>query len=41
VIGEEAFDKGRYEEAKSLYREMALSDEFAEFLTLPAYESMP
>jgi malate synthase len=41
VIGEEAFDKGRYEEAKNLYREMALSDEFAEFLTLPAYESMP
>jgi malate synthase len=41
VIGEEAFDKGRYEEAKDLYREMALSDEFAEFLTLPAYESMP
>jgi malate synthase len=41
VIGDEAFEKGRYDEAKSLYREMALSDDFAEFLTLPAYESMP
>jgi malate synthase len=41
VIGDEAFEKGRYDEAKNLYREMALSDDFAEFLTLPAYESMP
>ncbi|HLK94470.1 MAG TPA: malate synthase A [Nocardioidaceae bacterium] len=41
VIGDEAFTKGRYDEARNLYREMALSDDFAEFLTLPAYESMP
>ncbi len=41
VIGDEAFGKGRFDEAKSLYREMALADEFAEFLTLPAYERMP
>ena len=41
VIGDEAFGKGRYDEAKALYREMALSDDFAEFLTVPAYERMP
>ena len=41
VIGDEAFGKGRYEDAKALYREMALADDFAEFLTLPAYERMP
>ena len=41
VIGDEAFGKGRYDEAKALYREMALADDFAEFLTLPAYERMP
>ncbi len=41
VIGDEAFAKSRYDEAKALYREMALADDFAEFLTLPAYERMP
>jgi len=41
VIGEEAFGEARYDEAQALYREMALSDDFAEFLTLPAYERMP
>ena len=41
VIGDETFGKSRYDEAKALYREMALADDFAEFLTLPAYERMP
>ena len=31
----------RWDEATALFSEMALSDEFAEFLTLPAYERMP
>jgi len=31
----------RWDDAKALFSEMALSDEFAEFLTLPAYERMP
>ena len=34
-------DDGRWDDAVALFREMALSDEFAEFLTLPAYERMP
>jgi malate synthase len=41
TVGEEAFGKGRYADARELYREMAMSDDFAEFLTLPAYERMP
>ena len=31
----------QWDDAKALFSEMALSDEFAEFLTLPAYERMP
>ena len=41
ALGDEAFEKGRFDDARDLYREMALSDDFAEFLTLPAYERMP
>ncbi|WP_432477273.1 malate synthase A [Nocardioides sp. GXQ0305] len=40
-VGEEAFDSGRWADARALYSEMALSDEYADFLTLPAYERMP
>jgi malate synthase len=31
----------RWDDARALFTEMALSDDFAEFLTLPAYERMP
>lgn len=37
-IGEAAYDNGHFEEAKGLFWEMTVSDEFKEFLTLPAYE---
>lgn len=37
-LGAEAFEKGRFDEATKLFREMSLASEFAEFLTLPAYE---
>jgi malate synthase len=30
-----------YDEAKSTFLEVAVADDFAEFLTLPAYERMP
>jgi malate synthase len=40
-VGKEAFGKGRWDDARSTYTEMALSDDYAEFLTLPAYERMP
>jgi malate synthase len=51
IIGEElariqaqlgqAYDSGRYEQATSLFTEVALADEYVDFLTLPAYERMP
>jgi malate synthase len=51
IIGEElaairagagaAFDAARYDQAVSLFTEVALADDYAEFLTIPAYERMP
>ena len=37
----DAFDGKRFAEAVSLFKEVALADEYADFLTLPAYERMP
>ncbi|HVY59675.1 MAG TPA: malate synthase A [Xanthobacteraceae bacterium] len=37
-VGHEAFAKGRFPEAIGLFRELSLSPQFVEFLTLPAYE---
>ncbi len=31
----------KYAEAVGLFKEVALADEYVEFLTLPAYERMP
>jgi malate synthase len=36
-----AFDAARYDQAVALFAEVALADDYAEFLTLPAYERMP
>jgi malate synthase len=38
VIGEYAYENGRFTEAVELFDQMILNDEFAEFLTLPGYE---
>ncbi|MBB4930276.1 malate synthase [Lipingzhangella halophila] len=37
----DAFDAELYQNAVELFREVALADEYADFLTLPAYERMP
>jgi malate synthase len=37
-VGPERFDRGRFEEARALFQQVATSDELQEFLTLPAYE---
>jgi len=34
-------EPGSYDAARSLFMEMALADDFPEFLTLPAYERLP
>jgi malate synthase len=36
-LGAEAFDAGRFGEARELFEAVALSEQFVEFLTLPAY----
>jgi malate synthase len=51
VVGEElatireqsgaAFDAAGYDQAAALFTEVALADDYADFLTLPAYERMP
>ncbi|ACY98809.1 MULTISPECIES: malate synthase A [Thermomonospora] len=37
----QAYDEPRYNQAVALFKEVTLADEYAEFLTLPAYERMP
>jgi malate synthase len=38
AVGDEVFAKSRPEEARALFEQVALGDDFVEFLTLPAYE---
>ena len=37
-VGDEVWEKGRPEETKKIFEQVALSDDFPDFLTLPAYE---
>ncbi len=37
-LGHEVYDNARFDEARELFTEVALADEFPDFLTLPAYE---
>jgi malate synthase len=37
----DSFAGGRWDDARALFTEMALADEYPDFLTLPAYERMP
>jgi malate synthase len=36
-----AFDAAQFDRAVALFKEVALADDYAEFLTIPAYERMP
>ena len=40
AVGEDAFASGKYAEARELFEQVALADDFVEFLTLPAYERL-
>lgn len=39
-VGEEAFQTGNFIEAAKLFEELSLADDFADFLTNPAYEKL-
>ena len=39
-IGAQAFAAGRYADARALFEQVALADEFVDFLTVPAYDSI-
>ncbi|MPZ88030.1 MAG: malate synthase A, partial [Nitriliruptorales bacterium] len=39
-VGDEIFAKSRPDEARTLFEQVALADDFAEFLTLPAYDHL-
>ncbi|MCZ6862623.1 MAG: malate synthase A [Alphaproteobacteria bacterium] len=40
LVGEEAYEGGKFTEARELFWEMTVAEEFEEFLTLPAYERL-
>jgi malate synthase len=40
AVGGEAFQRGRFAEARELFAEVALAEEYVDFLTLPAYERL-
>ena len=40
AVGDEFYGKGRYDEAQAIFEQVALSDDFQEFLTRPAYEHL-
>ena len=37
-VGDETWEKGRPDETREIFERVSLSDEFPEFLTIPAYE---
>ena len=39
-IGDHAYAAGRFPEARELFERVALADDFADFLTLPAYQTV-
>lgn len=36
-IGDQAYGASRFDDARRLFEQVALADDFADFLTLPAY----
>jgi len=38
AVGAEAYGAGRWDQARTVFEQVALADDFVDFLTLPAYE---
>jgi malate synthase len=39
-IGDDAYETGRWAEAREIFEEVALADDFVDFLTIPAYDRL-
>src|SRR6059058_4299422 len=39
-VGSDSYDSGRWKEARDIFEEVALADDFTTFLTLPAYDRL-
>ena len=39
-VGADTYDSGRWKEARDIFEEVALADDFTTFLTLPAYDRL-
>jgi malate synthase len=37
IVGDQAYETGRFKEARDIFDQLVLSDDFVDFLTLPAY----
>jgi len=37
-VGADTYDSGRFKEARDIFEQVSLADDFATFLTLPAYD---
>ncbi len=40
AVGDDVYDSGKFVQARELFEQVALADDFVEFLTLPAYERL-
>ena len=40
ALGPAVYDSGRFREARALFEQVALGEEFVEFLTIPAYQHL-
>ena len=40
LVGPERFATGRFGQARRIFEDVALSDDFEDFLTIPAYEQL-
>ncbi len=38
LVGDDAYERGRFAEARTVFEQVALADDFPDFLTIPAYE---
>jgi malate synthase len=39
-LGDDAYEAGRWAEAREIFESVALDDDFVDFLTLPAYDRL-